>query len=93
MLLVQKFLETKTFGDLARDHGVYASFSKSGHKFSLNYDQIEARESDPLSQQCRGLILALKELFLLFFPQFLQNLSNLPFQESANFWPMPTARF
>lgn len=58
MLLVQEYLETHTLGDLARDHGVYASFSKSGYKFSLNYDQIEARESDPLSQQCRGLILA-----------------------------------
>jgi RNA ligase len=58
MLLVQKYLETHTFGDLARDHGVYASFSKSGHKFSLNYDQIEAKEADPLSQQTRGLILA-----------------------------------
>jgi hypothetical protein len=58
MLLVQEFLQTRSFGDLAKEHGVYASFSKSGHKFSLNYDQIEARESDPLSQQCRGLILA-----------------------------------
>lgn len=58
MLLVQKFLENKTFGDLAKEHGVYASFSKSGHKWSLNYDQIEAKESDPLAQECRGLILA-----------------------------------
>ena len=60
-LLVQEYLETHTFGDLARDHGVYASFSKSGHKFSLNYDQIEARESDPLSQETRGLILAAED--------------------------------
>jgi len=58
MLLVQKFLENKTFGDLIKEHGVYASFSKSGHKFSLNYDQIEAKESDPLAQECRGLILS-----------------------------------
>jgi hypothetical protein len=58
MLLVQEYLKTKTFGELAREHGVYASFSKAGHKWSMNYDQIEARESDPLSQQCRGLILA-----------------------------------
>ena len=58
MLLVQKYLENKTFGDLARDHGVYASFSKSGHKWSLNYDQIEAKESDPLAQECRGLVLS-----------------------------------
>jgi hypothetical protein len=58
MLLVQQYLENHTFGDLVRDHGVYASFSKSGHKFSLNYDQIEAKESDLLAQECRGLILA-----------------------------------
>ena len=57
-LLVQEYLETHTFGELARDHGVYASFSKSGHKFSLNYDQIEAKESDPLAQETRGLVLA-----------------------------------
>jgi len=56
-LLVQEYLETHSFGDLAREHGVYASFSKSGHKFSLNYDQIEAKESDPLAQECRGLVL------------------------------------
>jgi hypothetical protein len=61
MLLVQKYLEGHSFGDLAKEHGVYASFSQSGHKFSLNYDQIEARESDPLSQECRGLILALAD--------------------------------
>ena len=60
-LLVQEYLENHTFGDLARDHGVYASFSKSGHKFSLNYDQIEAKESDPLAQECRGLVLAAED--------------------------------
>jgi hypothetical protein len=63
MLFVQKYLETHTFGDLVRDHGVYASFSKSGRKFSLNYDQIEAKESDPLSQETRGLILARVDAF------------------------------
>jgi len=57
MLLVQEYLLTHSFEDLIRDHGVYASFSKSGHKFSLNYDQIEAKESDLLAQECRGLIL------------------------------------
>lgn len=58
MLLVQEYLKTHTFNDLVRDHGVYPSFSKSGHKFSLNYDQLEAKESDSLAQECRGLILA-----------------------------------
>jgi hypothetical protein len=61
MLLVQQYLETHTFGELAKEHGVYASFSKSGHKFSLNYDQIEAQESDPLAQECRGLVLSLED--------------------------------
>jgi hypothetical protein len=58
MLLVQEFLETHTFQDLQKQHGVYASFSKSGHKFSLNYDMIEAKDSDLLASQCRGLVLA-----------------------------------
>lgn len=58
MLLVQKFLEIKSFGDLAKEHGVYASFSKSGKKWSLNYDQIESKDDDLLSQECRGLILS-----------------------------------
>jgi hypothetical protein len=57
MLLVQEYLLTHSFQQLAAEHGVYASFSKSGHKFSLNYDQIEAKENDPLAQECRGLIL------------------------------------
>lgn len=61
MLLVQEYLETHTFADLIKDHGVYASFSKSGHKWSLNYDQIEAKESDPLAQECRGLILSAED--------------------------------
>ena len=60
-LLVQEYLENKSLGDLAREHGVYASFSKTGHKFSLNYDQIEAKEADPLAQECRGLILSLTD--------------------------------
>lgn len=57
-LLVQEFLETHSFKELQEQHGVYCSLSKSGHKWSLNYDQIEAKESDPLAQECRGLILA-----------------------------------
>lgn len=61
MLLVQEYLLDHSLGDLAKDHGVYASFSKSGHKASFNYDMIEAKESDPLACQCRGLILSAKD--------------------------------
>lgn len=58
MLLVQEYLKNHSFGELASNHGVYASFSASGHKWSLNYDQIEAKENDLLAQECRGLILS-----------------------------------
>ena len=57
-LLVQDFLENHTFKELQEKHGVYASFSKSGHKWSLNYSMIESKETDLLASQCRGLILA-----------------------------------
>lgn len=58
MLLVQQFLENHTFKELKDKHGVNISFSKSKHKFSLNYDQLESKDSDPLACQCRGLILS-----------------------------------
>lgn len=52
---VQEYLLTHSLSDLARDHGVYARVAD--HKFSLNYDQIEARDSDEIAQECRGLVL------------------------------------
>jgi len=52
---VQEYLLTHSLSDLAREHGVYARVAD--HKFSLNYDQIEARDSDEIAQECRGLVL------------------------------------
>lgn len=57
-MLIQDYLKTNSFYNLAKDHGIYASFSKSGYKFSLNYDQFESKESDLMAQECRGLILS-----------------------------------
>lgn len=58
-LNVQDYLRTHTLGDLARDHGIFARHSTvNKYKFGLNYGQIEARDADPLSQECRGLVLA-----------------------------------
>jgi hypothetical protein len=55
-LLVQKYLETHTLNQLKADHGV--NHRVCGTKFSLNYDMLEASETDPLACQCRGTILA-----------------------------------
>jgi hypothetical protein len=62
MLNVQTYLLTHTLNDLIRDHGVYARFStKNPLKFSLNYDQLEAKDADPIAQECRGLVLSTEE--------------------------------
>lgn len=58
-ILVQTYLLTHSFAQLAAEHAVYPSFSKDRTKVSLNYDQIESKESNPIACECRGLILAL----------------------------------
>lgn len=55
--LVVDYLRTHSLSELEAAHGVYARWDSEGTKFSLNYDQLEAVDADPLSQQCRGLIL------------------------------------
>lgn len=55
LLLVQKYLETKTIKELEIQHGVEASIFE--HKVSLNYNQIKSNSSDQLANDCRGLIL------------------------------------
>lgn len=54
-LLVQEFLKTKSLVELFNEHKVNAHVE--GHKMSLNYHQYDAKHSDVLAQQCRGLIL------------------------------------
>lgn len=79
MLLVQEYLMNHSFGMLAAEHGVYASFSKSGHKASFNYDQIEAKENDPLAQECRGLILSATDGHS-FLPQTIEVNNKLSYE-------------
>lgn len=57
-LLVVDYLRSKSLNDLATEHGVYGRISNCGLKVSLNYDQIEAKDSDPIAQECRGLVLS-----------------------------------
>lgn len=55
-LLVQEYLRSgKTLEQLKEEHGVKHSITNG--KVCLNYDQIDAKESDPLACQCRGLVL------------------------------------
>lgn len=55
-MLVQQYLMNHTLSDLEREHGI--KFRPCGHKVTLNYDQIEAKDDDHIAQECRGLILA-----------------------------------
>lgn len=56
LLLVQDYLRSgKTLDELKAEHGI--NYHICNGKIGLTYHQIEARESDPLAQQCRGLVL------------------------------------
>ncbi len=56
--LVVEYLRTHSAADLLAAHGVKLSSGTRGYKASLNYDQLQAKDSDPLACECRGLILA-----------------------------------
>lgn len=56
MLLVQQYLKSgKTLEQLHLEHGVKSHVTNG--KVCLNYDQLEASNSDPIASQCRGLVL------------------------------------
>lgn len=57
-LLVQEFLETHSLTQLREERGVKHRWStKRPGVLTLNYDQLEVTDTDPLSQECRGLVL------------------------------------
>ena len=69
MLHVQKYLRSnKTLNDLKSEHGI--KFHVHNKKISLSYDQIEVKDSDLLSQQCRGLILREDTFEIVACPMF-----------------------
>ncbi len=55
--LIVDFLRTHSFQQLEDEHGVCVRFSDDGSKFSANYDQILAKNGNPLTEQCRGMVL------------------------------------
>ncbi|MCU0677607.1 MAG: hypothetical protein MUE69_33100 [Myxococcota bacterium] len=58
-LLILDELRSKSLQQLRTERGIKARVH--GYKASLNYDQIEARDDDPVAQQCRGLVLATRD--------------------------------
>src|SRR6266705_3412198 len=66
-LLVQDYLRSgNTLDDLAKEHGVYGNITNG--KIALNYDMLEAKESDPLACECRGLVLEENTFNIVQFP-------------------------
>lgn len=65
-LLVQTYLRSgKTFEQLEAEHGVCAY--PCDDKIALNYD-INAKDSDPLARQCRGLVLRADTFDIVSYP-------------------------
>lgn len=56
-LLVKEYLRHHTFRELEKEHGVNARPNVMFDKFTLNYDMIDAKPGDPISEQCRGLVI------------------------------------
>lgn len=55
---VQEYLLNHSFKELREEHGVKFRPSTCGRKVSMNYDMIEAHDSNKIAQECRGLVLA-----------------------------------
>ena len=67
-LLVQEYLRAGgTRESLLTDHGVHMKQPRNG-KVSFIYDQLEAKDDDPIAQECRGLILREGSWDIVAFP-------------------------
>lgn len=58
-MLVQNYLQNHSLDQLKADHGI--NHRIEGSKFSLNYDMLEASNTDALACQCRGVVLAVPD--------------------------------
>lgn len=55
---LEAYLLHHSLEDLYREHGVKYRLAGEGRKVSLNYIQLEAKDGDPIAEECRGTILA-----------------------------------
>ena len=51
------YLATHSLSDLAQHGVLFRQSQLNPRKYSLNYDQIEAKNSNPIACACRGLIV------------------------------------
>ncbi len=66
-LLIQDYLRSgKTLEDLILEHGVYSKITNG--KIALSYDQLEAKNTDPIACECRGLVLEENTYNIVAFP-------------------------
>lgn len=66
-LLIQDYLRSgKTLEDLVVEHGVYSKITNG--KIALSYDQLEAKNTDPIACECRGLVLEENTYNIVAFP-------------------------
>jgi hypothetical protein len=58
-LHVQTLLLNRTLNEIKAMHGINFRFAENcgNRKFSLNYDMLESKDSDPVAAQCRGVVL------------------------------------
>lgn len=61
--LVCEYLLHHTLRELENEHGVCARLNATRDKFSANYDTVLSKPGDPVSEQCRGLVLRPREMF------------------------------
>lgn len=60
--MIIEYLKAKSIADLFAEHGVRLSPAvRRPYKASANYDQINARDDNPLACECRGLVLATRD--------------------------------
>ena len=55
--LVKEYLLRHSFRELEEEHGVCARPNATFDKFALNYDQILSKPGDPVTEQCRGMVI------------------------------------
>lgn len=85
-LHVWKYLLTHTFRQLEEEHGVCARPNATFDKFALNYDQLAAKSGNPVSDQCRGLVLRPRDNAAFWLSDVLSPLKGARGQPQSDMW-------